>query len=51
MGGKMKLFKKRIPEKCKNCSMEEEYRPLNSGCCGVCITNKNKGEKDKKSKT
>ena len=44
----MKLFKKKIPEKCLDCSMEEEYRPLHSGCCGVCITNKNKGEKDKK---
>jgi len=36
----MKLIKKRIPEKCKNCSIEEEYRPLNPGCCGVCIQNK-----------
>ena len=36
----MKLIKKGIPEKCKNCSIEEEYRPLNPGCCGVCIQNK-----------
>ncbi len=36
----MKLIKKKIPEKCLDCNMEEEYRPLNPGCCGVCIQNK-----------
>ena len=45
----MKLFKKKIPEKCLDCSMEEEYRPLHSGCCGVCIQNK-KASQSKESK-
>ncbi len=44
----MKLFKKKIPEKCLDCSMEEEYRPLNPGCCGVCIQNKKAAEEVKK---
>jgi len=43
----MKLIKKGIPEKCKNCSIEEEYRPLNPGCCGVCIQNKAKELKER----
>jgi len=44
----MKLIKKGIPEKCKNCSIEEEYRPLYPSCCRFCIQNKKAAEEVKK---
>lgn len=29
----------KIPAKCVNCDMENEYRPTYPGCCGVCYSN------------